>query len=382
MTTRIEVDRELYEWAQSRSDLEPEELDERFPQLRAWLAGSAAPTVRQLEKFAAATRTPVGFFFLDSPPAEDIPVTDYRTLADSGVARPSPDLLDTLYIAERRQEWFRQYSMQAGLEPVQIVGSATTESPIEATARDIREALEFQVDERPGTWAGALRDLRINAERLGVLVMVSGIVGTNTRRRLDPEEFRGFALVDSYAPVVFVNGSDTRAAQIFTLLHELAHVWLGESALDDAHPASRPSEAIERWCNRIAAETLVPGGELRRAIRSDLPISDQLESLAGRFKSSTLVVLRRVFDADLLNWSEFRNLYEAELERVLGFVDQRSSDGGDFYKTQPVRTSARFARALLSETLSGRTSFSTAMRLLGIRKATTLSELAKTLGVT
>src|SRR5262249_54284267 len=141
---------------------------------------------------------------------------------------------------------------------VEFVGSLTTETPITEAAATMREALNFGVEDRGATWTDALRSLIDRAENAGVLVMVNAIVGSNTHRRLDPDEFRGFALVDPFAPVVFVNGADTKSAQIFTLAHELAHMWLGETALSNATLLSTPDTAIEGWCNRVAAEFLVP----------------------------------------------------------------------------------------------------------------------------
>lgn len=98
--------------------------------------------------------------------------------------------------------------------------------------------LRFSITERRGlrTWTGALRRFVELAEDAGVLVMVSGVVGNNNRRRPDRDEFRGFAMSDPLAPPVFINRADTKSAQMFTLARELAHLWLGESALSDVGP--------------------------------------------------------------------------------------------------------------------------------------------------
>ncbi len=100
-----------------------------------------------------------------------------------------------------------------------------------------------------------------------MLVMCSGVVLNNNRRKLDPAEFRGFAMADQLAPLVFINGADSKAAQMFTLAHELGHVWLGQSALTDADPSRPANGDLETWCNRVAAELLVPMTVLRQELR-------------------------------------------------------------------------------------------------------------------
>ncbi|MGI8707333.1 MAG: ImmA/IrrE family metallo-endopeptidase [Actinomycetota bacterium] len=262
-----------------------------------------------------------------------------------------------------------------------FVGSLDlTTNSVEAAAT-MSEALGFQVEARGARWADAFRKLTEQAEELGVLVMVNGVVGSNTHRKLNPQEFRGFAMVDDIAPLIFVNGADTKAAQIFSLAHELAHIWLGQSALSDVEVSSTSGNATERWCNEVAAEVLVPLHSLRDAFSADRPLTDELDRLAREFKVSTLVVLRRIRDAGHLTVEQYRSAYTAELDRVLGILAEGISSGGNFYNTQPVRVSRRFARAVISNTLEGQTLYRDALQMLGIKKLSTFQELSHRLGI-
>ncbi len=258
---RVEVPAALLAWASDRSGLARDDLSRRFPKLTDWESGAVSPTLKQLEDFASATHTPVGYFFLPGPPDIQLPLPDFRTRRAETVRQPSPDLLDTLFLSEQRQEWYRDYARINNDDPVAFVGSLTMATGVAPAARVMREALGFGVGECAATWSESFRRLADQAEDLGILVMVSGVVGSNTHRQLDPGEFLGFALADEYAPAVFINGASAKAAQIFTLTHELVHIWLGQSALDDPDVgglgAVRDNE-VERWCDQVAAEILVP----------------------------------------------------------------------------------------------------------------------------
>ncbi len=263
-----------------------------------------------------------------------------------------------------------------------FVGSATRSEDVETIAARMRTALGFDLDDRKrmGTWSEALRQFILQAETLGVLVMVNGIVGSNTHRKLDPNEFRGFALTDKLAPLVFINGADTKAAQMFTLAHELAHLWLGESALSDVGPASSRSNAIEIWCNRVAAELLAPLAVVRADFSPAQSLRANVDALARRFKVSSLVVLRRIHDAGYLSRDAFWREYKAELAR-LRTIRVKRAGGGDDYPTQTVRLGRRFASAIIVRTLEGQTAYRNAFRLLGLTKVETFNKLAVHLGV-
>ena len=383
MADRVDVAPQVLSWALRRSGRTVDELRHRFPRLEEWQAGDSQPTMKQLEGFAQATYTPIGFLFLPAPPAEKLPIPDFRTFGDQPVPNPSADLLDTIYICEQRQDWYRDYAEANRLDSIEMVGSLTVETnPLQAAAT-LRDLLGFSLAKRVEfpTWTDALGGLSEHAEGIGIMVMVSGIVGSNTHRKLDPEEFRGFALVDDLAPLIFINGADTKAAQIFTLAHELAHVALGQSAV--SKPDMREIDVdddTERWCNQVAAELLVPLSSIRQEFAAGVDLTVTLDRLARFYKVSTLVVLRRAFDAGMIPSAAYRRAYTDELARILALTADRSP-GGNFYNTLPVRVSKRFARALIVDTLEGRTSHRDAFRLLGSKKASAFDELGQRLGI-
>ena len=378
--TRIAVSPDMLRWARNRARLDVFALTARFPKLEAWEAEEVQPTFKQLEAYARATHAPIGYFFLPEPPVEQVPIPDFRTMADRAITRPSPNLLDTVYACQERQAWYRDFALIEGQRPLPFIGALNANvGPVEA-AEQVRQALGFDVDARRNcrTWTEALRLFIVQAESIGVMVMVSGVVLNNNYRHLDPKEFRGFALADDRAPLVFINGADSKAAQMFSLAHELAHLWLGQSALSDVSADEISDNAIETWCNQVAAELLVPMDVFLRELVADEPVHDTLSRLARRFKVSTLVVLRRLADAGRLDRNAFFGAYRDELEH-LRKLDAGGSGGGDFYRTTASRVSKRFARALVESTLEGRTLYRDAFRMLGIAKTSTFNEFGRSL---
>lgn len=379
---RVAVNPELITWARERAGLDGINLAGRFPKLSDWESGELQPTLRQMESFARAVHVPIGYLFLPQPPAEPLPIPDFRTIGERRLTRPSPNLLDMLYLCQQRQEWFRNYARMRGLEPLAFVSrSRVQDAPVEVAAR-IRNELGLSIAERQqlSTWTEGLRRLVAKAEDAGVLVMASSIVGSNSHRKLDVEEFRGFALVDDLAPLVFVNAADSKAAQMFTLAHELAHLWLGESGVSDVEAGGLPDQAVERWCNTVAAEALMPLEVLEESHAPGTPVLEEIQRLARIFKVSTLVALRRLFEAGIIEQPTLWECYRQEVARIRA-LDRGGAGGGDFYRTLGARTGKRFARAVLSSTLEGQTLFQDAFRMLGMRKTSTFYEAAREMGV-
>ncbi len=382
--TRATVKPELLLWARERAGIGREDLAVKFKKLPEWESGLIQPTLKQLEAFARAVHVPFGYLFLSEPPEEAVPIPDFRTFAGREVMRPSPNLLDMIYACQERQGWYRDFAYVAGEPELDFVGSASVGASPETVAAEMRETLGFDLAARRGcrTWTEALRLFIRQADDAGVLVMVTGIVMSNTHRPLDPGEFRGFALSDPLAPLIFVNGKDTKAAQMFTLAHELAHIWLGASALSNLGAApERGFRQEEVWCNAVAAELLVPLEALRSELRRNELLEDALSRLARTYKVSTLVILRRLFDAGWLTRERFDTAWAQENERLRNLVQSDKTDGGSFHRTTIARVGRRFAHALVASTLEGQTLYRDAFRMLGVRKTESFNNLGREAGV-
>jgi Zn-dependent peptidase ImmA (M78 family) len=367
--SRVSVKREVLRWAMARSGLTIDDLQGRFPKAQQWDAGESGPTLRQLEAIARLTSTPLGFFFLVEPPEERLPVPYFRTLGDERPSGPSPDLLETIQVMQQRQAWMREFLIEQGEEALAFVRSVQPAEPCASVAERIRRAMglgEGWGAELP-TWTHALRALREAAEEAGILVVVNGVVGNNTHRKLHPGEFRGFVLVDEYAPLVFVNGADGKAAQMFTLAHELAHVVFGSSAAFDLREMQPADDPTEQACNRVAAEFLIPERELRGVWPSVKGDPEPFQAIARRFKVSEIVAARRALDLGLVNktvFLDFLHAYQADERRVVAAEPKRKR--GDFYPTQNLRVGRRFASAVVRAVAEGKLLYSDAYKLTGL----------------
>ncbi len=361
--SRIAVTESILHWALERSARTTDDLKGKFPKIGQWLSGEVQPTLAQLEKFAKATHTPFGFLFLNKPPEEEPPISCFRTVGDTPSYRPSTDLLDTIYLMERRQWWMRDYLIDQGHDPLPFVGSAATGDEIKATAEKIREILGFDLQwaKTQPTWKAALDMLRKRMGQAGILVFSNGVVGNNTHRKLDVSEFRGFVLVDEYAPLVFVNNTDGKAAQMFTLAHELAHVFYGSSAAFDLRQMQPADDPTEQTCNRVAAEFLVPEDALRQVWPDVRDSREPFQALAQHFKVSAIVAARRVLDMELIRRSDFFEFYQKWKNERMNAATPAT--GGDFYNTQNSRLDYRFSSSVIREVKSGRMSYIEAYRL-------------------
>lgn len=365
---RVAVSPTMLRWACERAGFDIDTLAHRIPDLPAWERGEKQPTLKQLEAFAKVTRTPFGFLFLPEPPEEPLPIPDLRTVKQAPL-RPSPELLDTIYAMQRRQDWLREERIEGDAEPLEFVGSARLGEEPAAVGQEMRRVVGVGDGwaAEVSTWEEAVSELRRRIEQLGVMAVINGVVGNNTHRKLAVTEFRGFALTDPYAPLIFVNGADAKSAQMFTLAHELAHVWLGPegegvSGFEGLFPGNT---RVEKFCDQAAAEFLVPARELKDRWRAARQEGETFEQMARTFKVSPIVVARRAMDLRLINRDTFFEFYESYTRREKQRT--KGAGGGDFYNNQNTRVGERFATYVIRAAMERRLSFKDAYDLTGLR---------------
>ena len=379
---RVDVSTDVLLLAIKRSGRSLENLTASFPKLPSWLTKEAQPTFKQLEDFAKKVYVPFGYMFLPEPPLEKLSIPYYRSGEREQTIDNSFDanLIDTVQQMLVRQEWMKDYLVAQGCEPIKFIGSANLSDDTVMVASSIRRALGLDDDWATFqcNWTEALRYLKKRIDDAGVLLVVNGIFATNTHRKLNTDVFRGFVLVDDMAPLLFLNGADAKAAQMFTLAHELAHLFLGESAAFNLRSFEPADNAVEKKCDQIAAEFLVSSAAMLSVWAVNENFDDRFQRLARRFKVSEIVVARRALDLNLITKSVFVEFYKnycaSEHQQKL------KAGGGDYYVNQIQRIGARFGASIISAAREGYLLYSDAYRLTGMY-GRTFDKFAEHLGL-
>ncbi len=298
--------------------------------------GSGRISISHADRLARCTNTPLGYLYLNEFPDGDLPIPDFPA-CEMRPRWPSPDLLETVHLMVRRQAWMREKLLDDGADPLPFVCCCGLGLPATDAASAMREHLELEAGwaARQRSWMDTLRYLRERVEERGVLVVFNSVVGNNTHRKPDRNEMQGFALIDRYAPLVFVNEADFRAVRMFTLAHELAHMFAGVAAVSHLDTAHSPGQGPERFCNSVAAEFLVPEEEPKAHWRWGGAVADSLQAVARQFKVSVLVAAWRTLHPDLIDRDGFRRFHDAYQQHMARRPDETS--GGNFWNSRNVR---------------------------------------------
>jgi Zn-dependent peptidase ImmA (M78 family) len=363
MKNKIDINPDILTWAVKRAGYNVDDFIPVFPEFKDWLDKNKKPTLRQLQNFARKVHVPFGYLFLQQPPKEELPIPFYRTTKNN-FDNVSVNLYDTVLRVKQRQEWLTEYLKDNEFEPLFFVGKYNIHGDYQVIASDIRNTLGL--DEQ---WAGyfpnweeALDYLTQKIEDIGIIVIFNSVVGNNTHRPIDVEECRGFVLVDNYAPFMFINAADSKAAQMFTILHELAHIWTGESAGFDFRQLQPADDPIEKLCDKTAAEFLVP----YTSFEEHWTGKKEYKYLSKYFKVSPIVVARRALDLGKITREEFFSFYNEYMASIKN-KKQNQPGGGDFYRTARKRISPTFAAHVDHAVKSGQLLYRNAYKLTDLK---------------
>ncbi|RLA92658.1 MAG: hypothetical protein DRG83_22150 [Deltaproteobacteria bacterium] len=374
---RVPLEPATLEWAMARARLRPELLAKALgvkpERVKAWLAGRERPTYRQARLLAQRLHIPFSQLLVSPPDHVDLPVPDLRRGRVRGT-NPSPELLEAIYSALRKRDWYREHNPKEKLPMLKTV--SLEDHPAENIAEIIREQIPVQeLQKQTSTWSEFLRRLVSQIEKIGILVLRQGYVGSNTRRKYNPNEFSGFAIADPVAPIIFLNTQDFVSRQVFTLAHELAHIWLATSALDaDLEEPVIPQEKIERFCDKIAAELLLPT-KLFVQVWKGNPY-EAAQHTAKEFKVSSWAALRRAWELNLIT----SRVYKETLVRIreaMKAEKEKQAAGGNFWYTLGARNSATFTTAVVNAAIRGEISPKEVASLLDISLSTALNLLER-----
>ncbi len=363
MRTEVNINANMLTWAITRAGFDLHEFAAKVPNLLEWISGNKKPTVKQLEDFSKKVYLPFGYFFLKEPPKEKLSFPFFRT-NNTQTTHVSVNVYDTILLLQQRQDWLKDYLKDNEFDILPFVGRYKNSGTVQEIVDDIRNTLVL-FENWAGhykTWQDALENLIQHIENIGVITVFNGVVENNTHRPISVEECRGFVLVDEFAPFMFINNADSKAAQMFTIVHELAHIWTGHSAGFDFRklkPADNPNELL---CDKVAAEFLVP----EKSFNTFWNDNPDFKNMSRYFKVSEIVIARRALDLGKITKQQFFAFYYEYEQREFVKKEQQGS-GGDFYATTRKRLGLAFSAHINNAVKSGKLLYRDAYKLTSLK---------------
>ncbi len=363
MRTEVNINSNMFTWAIARAGYDLSDFAIKFPKIQDWVDQKKKPTVKQLEAFSKKVHLPFGYLFLPEPPTESLPIPFFRT-NNGGQNNVSINVYDTILLMQQRQDWLREYLIESDFQPLPFVGKFWNSKNYKEIVVDIRNTLGLNNEWASSfkTWQEALDHLAQKIEDIGITIVFNGVVENNTSRPISVDECRGFVIVDPIAPFMFINNSDGKAAQFFTIIHELAHIWTGNSAGFDFRQLLPANDPIELLCDKVSAEFLVPAESFVKVWNT----KPNIANTARYFKVSEVVIARRALDLGYLTKAEFFTFYNEYSNREI-LKKENQGDGGNFYATAKKRIGLSFAAHVNQAVKSGKLLYRDAYKLTSLK---------------
>ncbi len=380
MADYIQIKTSIIRWACNRIGSLYSELSasKDFKRLSNEKDGAVSLTLKQAEKLAKVLRYPFVFLLLDSPVTDidKLPIADFRSIEGKEI-KPNINLKEQIEYCQNQQDWFSDYVNTCDLDVFKYNGKFSLHDDPQEVGLKLKEFLKitYKLSKNANDY---LKRLKIILENNGILVSSSKVL-KNTQNRLSLSDFRGFALYDDNAPLIFINGNDSTSAQIFTLCHELGHIVLGQSGVSDV--VKNNKKKIEKWCNEFAANILMPKNDVIDTFDQYINISQFLQDATKLFHVSANALLLRIYNLNLIDkdtfdkeWAKAKALYKDYLKSL---QESNGKSSGNYYKTVNSRLSHRLLQSLISSTSVGKTTFRDAAYLLGLKSVSTFDKLVK-----
>ncbi len=309
MAERANITPKVLRWARESARMSEELAAARVSvsvsKLMEWEEGLNQPTIRQAQALAKAYRRPFALLFLPEIPRDFQPLQDYRKKGAKELSTSSVFIIREI---QQKQAWISEVYAESHEQKLPFIGRFSIQDDPSIVAADILKTLNikpaaYRSDQPIKEWIDA-------AESNGIFVSRTSFI--HSRLKLDSNEIQGFAIADPYAPFVFVNSDDWNAPQLFTLVHEIAHLWIAASGLSNEINLeiinSQKYHPVEQFCNQVTANALMPNKIMLGLDQRVFSGSSEVFRVARKFGVSSFAFLIRVLNLGLISNATYRVL--------------------------------------------------------------------------
>lgn len=362
MADKAFITPEVLKWARESARMPLEvacsKLNVPIEKLQSWEQGESLPTMVQAEKAAQLYRRPFAVLFLPKIPRDFTLLHDFRAKSAAPLGTAAVFIMREI---QQKQQWLRELYEENEEEILPFVGRFNQNASPEQVAADILRTLDIDPTRYKSTYPLREWIRLVEAQR----ICVSRISFIHSRMKLDSEEFQGFVIADNLAPFIFINSDDYDAPQLFTLVHELAHIWIAKSGVTEVYSPGLKAKAqldhTELFCNEVAANALMPTQAIA-AVRSQLASYEAITRLATRFGVSTLALLVRSLNLGLISQPTYKS-YKAQAEAAFRDYERRQAQlreqqkrekkGGPSYHTLQLSKNGRLFTQIVIDAFNG-----------------------------
>lgn len=379
MADKAYITPNILKWARESARMTEEtaaaKISVNVDKLKEWEEGISQPTIRQAQTLAKSYKRPFALFFLPEIPKDFQPLQDYRKSGSKSLSTASIFIIREI---QQKQSWISEVNEENNEDKLSFVGKFTINDNPEIVADSILNTLgiipaNYKTDNPIKEWID-------KAESNGIFISRTSFI--HSRLKLDSEEIQGFAIADTFAPFVFINSDDWNTPQLFTLVHELAHIWIAETGIsNDIEPEIKNKDKfhpVELFCNEVAANALIPKNIINNLGKATFNNSKKVFNASKILGVSSFALLVRALNLDVISLDVYQKLKkEAEIdynaflkredEKKVKQKEKAKKGGPNYFLLQLNRNSRLFTQIVLDSFRSGFIEPTQASNLLNVQ---------------